>query len=220
VNRDTCDRFLEGETYTVNGEVVRCTYIGCGADQDKDNAADWWQRIADPTHPDSPPFVPRSIQTKALSCLALEFHEHARISEKAIQIDDLYRAGGLADASASFGFVSPNVLSIAGDIEARLLEGLQFPEVDTTRHEKLENLWEIYDIFAAQKEAEHQRRANKVSNAPNFYQCAAEGCGIESTKRSGLPKCSGPCSPFLLQQRVSRVVRPLSSFGNTAAITD
>jgi hypothetical protein len=159
--------------------------------------------------------VPRFVQTKALSCLALVYREHARISEKAIQIDDLYRAGGLADASASFGFVSPNVLSIARDIERhgfRRQEDCKFPEVNTTRFEKLENLWEIYDTFTAEKEAEHQRRANKVLNAPNFYRCAAEGCGIESTKRSGLPKCSGPCSPDVkpsyCSKECQRAVRP------------
>jgi hypothetical protein len=193
-------------------------YTGCGADQDKDKAFDWWRRIAG-SHPDSPSFVPRSIQAKALSCLALVYRERARISEVAIQIDDLYRAGQIADLSASFGFVSPNVLSIAGEIENhgfRRQADCKFPEVDTTRFGKLENLWTISDAFVAEKEAEHQRRAAKVSKAPNFYRCAAEGCGIESTKKSGLPKCSGPCSPDVkpsyCSKECQRAVRPLPSY--------
>jgi hypothetical protein len=170
-------------------------WTGCGAEQDEDGAMIWWGKIADATHPEGPSHVSRHIQTRALSCLASAFRERSNMDHNALQIDHLYRAGKLADMAAALGFVSPNILGIAGRIEEvglRRQADCRF-NVDTTRYGELEFLWSAFEAHRARMNSKDQQRDSKASKAPNLYRCAAEGCGIEATSKSGLSKCSGPC---------------------------
>jgi hypothetical protein len=156
----------------------------------------WWGKIADPLHPERPPYVSRHIQTRALSCLASACRERSYMGRDALQIDHLYRAGKLADMAGALGFMSPNMLGIAGRIEEvglRRQADCRFEGVDTTRYEKLDFLWRAYDAHRARISSKDRQRDTKATKAPNLYQCAAEGCGIEATSKSGLSKCSGPC---------------------------
>ena len=92
-------------------------YTGCRASQDKDGALDWWRRISDPTNPNFVDSVSRPLKAKALSCLANAYFEKSFLPNDTLQVDDLYRAAQLANASASLGLVSPIVLTIAFRIE-------------------------------------------------------------------------------------------------------
>ena len=172
-------------------------WTGCGIEQDQDRAMIWWGRIGDPAHPDRPPYVSRHIQTRALACLASACLERSVMGPNAVQIDHLYRAGKLADMAASLGYVSPNILGVAGRIEelgCRNQADCKF-NTDTTRYQQLEFLWRAYDTYRAKRNSKERQRDVKVANAPNSYRCAAEGCGIEATSKSGLSRCSGPCTP-------------------------
>jgi hypothetical protein len=40
-----------------------------------------------------------------------------------------------------------------------------------------------------------QKRDVNTSKSPSLYQCAAERCGIDVTKKSGLSQGAGPCLP-------------------------
>jgi hypothetical protein len=173
-------------------------WTGCGATKDEDGALDWWKKITDPTHPEYVSSASRPMRTKALSCMANAYLERSNIDKETLQIDDLYRAGELADACASYGLITPIVLFIGTRIETvglRRQADCRFRGTDTTRFEMLEFLWAALEARNAEIQAEKQKRDAKASKAPNLYQCAADRCGIEATKKSGLSRCSGPCLP-------------------------
>ena len=138
----------------------------------------------------------RPLKAKALSCLASSYFEQSFLPDETLQIDDLYRAAHLANGSASLGFVSPVVLAIGARVEMiglRQQATCPFRAVDTSRFAALEFLWKVTDARTGELDKKYQKRDAKVSQAPNLYICAAEGCGIEGTSRSGLLKCSGKC---------------------------
>jgi hypothetical protein len=173
-------------------------WTGCGAAKDQDGALDWWLRLADPTHPNYLTIVPRPIQAKALACLANAYLERCDLPESTLQIDDFRRASQLADACASFGLVTPIVLMVANKIERiglRRQAECKFRDLDTTPFEQLEFLWRAADACSSEVAAEDRHRDAKTSKAPNLYQCAAEGCGIQATRVKGLRQCSGNCPP-------------------------
>jgi hypothetical protein len=193
-------------------------WTGCGSAKDQSGALEWWERIANPTH-SAHPSVPRPIQAKALSCLAHAYEERSNLPDSTLQIDDLYRAGRLADACASLGLVTPSVLWIAGRVQRvglRRQSDCKFRGVDTARFEKLDFLWEVADARAAELDAEHRMRDVKVSKAPSRYRCAAEGCGIESTRKTGLYRCSGKCpadlKPSYCSKECQIAVSPLDLY--------
>ena len=194
-------------------------YTGCGASQDRDGALDWWHRISDPTHPNFMMSASRSLKAKALSCLASVYFDKSYLPDQTLQIDDLYRAARLANGSASFGLISPVVLAIGARIEKiglRRQADCHFEGVDTSRFETLEFLWKVADARAEEMNKKRQKRDAKVSQAPNLYVCAAEGCGIEGTRRSGLLQCSGKCpldvKPSYCSKECQRVVSSRSKF--------
>ena len=173
-------------------------HTGCGASQDKDAALDWWRRISDPTNPNFVRSASRLLKARALSCLSSAYFDKSFLPDETLQIDDLYRAAQLANASASLGLVSPVVLAIAGRVEKvglRRQADCHFEGIDTSRFEILEFLWKVADARTEEMDKKHQKRNAKVSHTPNLYICAAEGCGIEGTSRSGLLRCSGKCPP-------------------------
>ena len=176
----------------------------------------WWGKIVDPIHPDHPSTTSRHIQTRALSCLASAFLERSNMDHNAVQIDHLYRAGKFADMAATLGFVSPTMLGIAGRIEEvglRKQADCKFKGVDTTRYANLDFLWSAYEVHQAGISSKNQHRESKISKAPNSYHCAAEGCGIQATSKSGLSRCSGPCAanvkPSYCCKSCQKVVGPL-----------
>jgi hypothetical protein len=173
-------------------------WTGCGSVKNEDGALDFWSKIADPTHPSYVTTASRPVRTKALSCMANAYLDRSDVDKDTLQIDDLYRAAKLADASASYGFVAPIVLSVAIRIETlglRRQADCRYRRTSTKRFEILEFLWAALDARSAEIRAEDQKRDAKFSKAPNLYQCAAERCGIEATKKSGLSQCAGSCLP-------------------------
>jgi hypothetical protein len=138
--------------------------------------------MSDPTHPNFVRSVSRPLKAKALSCLASSYFEKSFLPDETLQIDDLYRAAFLANGSASLGFVSPVVLAIGARIEKiglRQQATCPFRGVDTSRFVTLESLWKVFDARTEEMDKKHQKRDAKVSQSPNLYICAAEGCGIE-----------------------------------------
>ena len=130
-------------------------WTGCGAARNQDGALDWWRKIIEPrvTQSRGLHVTSRSIYTKALSCLANAYYERSEISASELQIDDLYRAGKLAAACASKGFVAPVVLVIANRIDKLGLRNQvdnQFPKVHVARFGALEPLWEVFDRRTAE----------------------------------------------------------------------
>lgn len=151
--------------------------------------------LADPEDPTSSN-TSRSVKARALS-LQGRIHFDNRFERKgAINIDIIYRAALCANAAASLGFVSPDVLQIANLVEMigfRRAEDNKFKEHSTERFEKLTDMWDALDKRKAALAREDAKQAEKVAEKPNLYICAAEGCGIEAKSKSGLSACGGKC---------------------------
>jgi hypothetical protein len=194
-------------------------WTGCGAARDIEGAFGWWERLSDASHALHPASVPRPVQAKALCCLANAFFERSDLPDDTRQIDDLYRAARLADECASLGLIAPFVLYAAKRLEAfglRRQADCRYRGVDTTRFERLEFLWEAWEAREAEFSAEQRTRDAKVSKAPTRYKCAAEGCGIEATRKAGLLKCMGECpadlKPSYCSKECQRAVRDPQPF--------
>ena len=110
-----------------------------------------------------------------------------------LHIDALEVAGFCSNEAASLGFISPTVLVVGG-----IMKGLIESPTEALNH-RIQG-WKRFElIFAAvekrnkdldRRESHHE---TKVMATPNAYQCAAPGCGIEATKKSGLLRCAGKC---------------------------
>ena len=146
------------------------------------------------------PNVPRRIKAQAHSCLAIGWFDLAVEDPERWNIDSLYRAGSNANEAVSLGLISPGALRAGFSIEKqgfRRPEENRFPEVDTDRFEGLAELWEATDMRLAEVNKVTAKRDAKVSKTPLQYVCAAEDCGIQATKKSGLLRCGGKCPmPF------------------------
>lgn len=166
---------------------------GVSVPQDPAVAISLLQKLA------SDPRTPRAFRGRAFSVLAsVHFELRVDASDPDMwNIDSLYRAAVNADAAAALGFVSPNVLWVAGSIDRagfRRQSECKFPGHSTARFEALAELWRVYDRREEQLKREQDCREGKVSKAPNAYVCAALGCGIEATHKSALQQCSGKCT--------------------------
>ena len=116
-----------------------------------------------------------------------------------LDIEAAYRAMEYANRCAGLGFVPPVVLRVAERMEflglrnpAQSLVRLP-PKVNVALFAQLESLWEAWNNRKEEIAREKEKREEKVGKRRNAYFCAAEGCGIEATKKSGLKTCSGPC---------------------------
>lgn len=109
-----------------------------------------------------------------------------------LNIDSMYRAALAADAAVALGFTSPAVLDIA-----RTLQRAKFRtnEPPFLRFFQLENLWDAVDKLTLECDTRINKQEEKVQKNSNAYRCAAPGCGIEASSKSGLMRCAGPCSP-------------------------
>ncbi|KAH9828683.1 uncharacterized protein C8Q71DRAFT_912205 [Rhodofomes roseus] len=170
-------------------------YTGCGGVvKDIPEALTTWQHITSPSSPPSQP-PPRRILAIAYALQAKVYKDRAHVDKETIQIDDLRRAAIAADAAAAQGLVTPIVLNIAQ--YAAMPLGLpsnayqsfkKLPEFAC-----LTDLWRVWRRRNGEIEREQQARDRKVARAPNAYRCAAEGCGIEGTKKATLLRCAGKC---------------------------
>jgi len=104
------------------------------------------------------------MKARALSCLAKAYLDNSFPSNKLLHLPNLYQAARLANASASFGLVTPITVQIASKIEKigpRRQADCRFKEVDTSCFEALQFLWNSKDA--------KKRRDTKVSQTPNLY---------------------------------------------------
>ena len=110
-----------------------------------------------------------------------------------LHIDALEVAGFCSNEAASLGFISPTVLAVGG-----IMKGLIESPTEALNH-RIQGWKRFALIFAAvdKRNKDLDRRESyhetKVMATPNAYQCAAPGCGIEATKKSGLLRCAGKC---------------------------
>jgi len=197
LNERTSQQVIEGASA---GNAADCLeaglrmFTGCGVDKNVQNAMTWWYGIAGKPKQGGPT-VSKKLRVRALSCLA-NGHWESRTTEAdgpdVWNIDAVYRAASHANDAASLGFVSPAVLIIGLSTKQNMEEG-QYPEFDAPRFHALEFLWEVVERREGELQREKERRDEKVAKAPNAYVCAAEGCGIEGTRKSGLLRCAGAC---------------------------
>ena len=153
-----------------------------------------WMRLADTSLPDHMQNTPRSIRAKAYACMASVHFERGIVdTERRIwNIDSMYRAAFAANACAALGLTSPVVLYIGKTLERAKFRS---QEPQHKRFRQLESLWEVVDKRTLEFDYQLNKREEKVQRNPNAYRCAAPGCGIEATRKSGLMRCAGPCSP-------------------------
>ncbi|KDQ58271.1 hypothetical protein JAAARDRAFT_193688 [Jaapia argillacea MUCL 33604] len=172
-------------------------FVGYGAPKDQDTALEYWRRIVDPTHPRYlSAGVSRSSRARAHCCISRYWFDRRIVGRDEWNIVSLYRAALNADLAASLGLIFPNVLFVAKIIESsgfRRPEDNRFPQHSTKRFERLETLWAVADQRKRELEEENRRRDRKVAKAPLAYMCAAQGCGIEGTKKAALLQCAGKC---------------------------
>lgn len=163
----------------------------------------WWTKLTSDTFPGRINDVPRSIRARAWSCTAFAWDEFSTYPDrKSTNLDYVYRAAYCADWAARLGLVSPAALALAAKIvEWRASE--RFANADPmlslkhSRYEELTFLWKALEDRDKECEAESAKREAKTARQPGLYRCAADGCGIESTSKSGLMRCSGKCPPAL-----------------------
>lgn len=60
--------------------------------------------------------------------------------------------------------------------------------------EVLTDLWEVCDIRVTGLEGKKQKRHAEVAVNALAYVCAAQGCGVEATRKSALSRCAGLCA--------------------------
>ncbi|TCD68856.1 hypothetical protein EIP91_009570 [Steccherinum ochraceum] len=165
-------------------------YNGCGIAPNIAMAIGWWDRIAVPT-------TRKRIRVRALSCLASVTHslrDQERDGRPVTNIDAMLRAAVFANECAAVGFVTPAVLVVGFSLKDLLATGNIPADFDRRTADQLDFLWEAVEKRLERFEKAKEKRDAKVSDEPTAFTCAAEGCGIEGTKRSALLRCAGPCS--------------------------
>ncbi|KAH9929822.1 uncharacterized protein B0H18DRAFT_996426 [Fomitopsis serialis] len=141
-----------------------------------------WACIANPRPFDPPLSEPPSLRTKAIAYCLQAF----------VCYDHVPRAF-TANASAALGFVTTTVVLVAEFVAERCAPCGGPPL------RKLPQFAVLSDLCRAHVQREeavyrmHLARQHKVAKAPNAYQCAAEGCGIQGTRKAALMRCSGKC---------------------------
>ncbi|EKM60149.1 uncharacterized protein PHACADRAFT_192548 [Phanerochaete carnosa HHB-10118-sp] len=174
-------------------DMVLRSCTGCGAAKDYDQALVFLMQITDDP---SPLNLSRSRRARGFAIMAhMCFEEGLPEDRRMMNIDAVHRGAVLADVAASLGFVAPVVLQIADIIEKT---GFRHQETCPPGHTvdrflELKDLWRVYGKRKAEMEQKDDARDAKVLAMPNFYFCAAEGCGIEATHKSGLSSCAGKC---------------------------
>lgn len=167
-------------------------WVGCGTKQNKQDALNWWLSLTDESHPAYIREVSPRIRARAFACLA-DYHWETRIVDGVTwNIDSVYRAALSADSCIAYGLVTPNTLWIGNKTRELLSQPFQAGK-NNSRFGRLDSLWDALDTRQKEMEAEDDKRRKKVSKAPNMYMCAAQGCGIQATKKSGLSRCAGSC---------------------------
>jgi len=184
---------------------------GCDAPDALAEGALWlWDMIL---HPSSTPIPNTSLLTiqRALSCAAHAYlNKYLRILDQAEAIrylegffgrsrgvelqpsEYLLVAAQYANASAALGFVSPAVTNIGRWVES-VAEKSGRDMRNDPRYRTLTHFWRAYEARMKELDAKERKRQLKRANAPNAYQCAAEGCPIEAATKAALGRCAGPC---------------------------
>lgn len=160
--------------------------------ENKTEALSWWMSLTDESHPAYIPGVAPRVCARAFACLANHHWDTRIVDGITWNIDSVYRAALSADTSIAYGLVTPNSLWIGNKTQELLRQPFQVGK-NNSRFEKLKDLWNAMAIRQKEMEAEDDKRQEKVSKAPNMYVCAAQGCGIQATKKSGLSRCGGKC---------------------------
>ncbi|THH29703.1 hypothetical protein EUX98_g4486 [Antrodiella citrinella] len=189
LNSKTMRQVMEGASAGVAADCLEAglrMFTGCGVDKNVQNAMTWWYGIAG--KPKTGATISKKIRVRALSCLANAQWDSRMTEEEGPtvwNIDAAHRAAMHANDCASLGFVSPAVLVIGMTIK-QLMEENKFQQFNNPRFHELEFLWEAVERREEEMKKSTEKRNEKVAKAPNAYVCAAEGCGIEGTRKSGL----------------------------------
>lgn len=167
--------------------------MGFGIQKNKKDALNWWMTLTDEPHPAYIREVSPRVRARAFACLANHHWDIRILINTAWNIDSMYRAA--ANFCSAHGLVTRHCL-IIGKKTQELLSIPKFQAgQDHSRFEKLDYLWDDLAHREKELEAEDDKKQKKVSKAPNMYICAAQGCAIQATKKSGLSRCAGKCSP-------------------------
>lgn len=67
-----------------------------------------------------------------------------------------------------------------------------------------DSLWKAYEEYIQRQDALESKRLAKVASSPNWYRCAADGCGIQATNKGALRKCGGQCPTAVKPHYCSR----------------
>ena len=169
--------------------IIPRSYTGVGATKSTDTALELCGRLSESKYS-------RSTRARGVAIIAhIYYEERGQQKPGSVNIDAVYRGAIFANKAAALGFVPPIVLSIAD-----MVERVGFRRVETCppghsvdRFVALEDLWRAYERRKEQVEMQEQNRQMKVQQNRNLYFCAASGCGIEGTHKSGLSRCSGEC---------------------------
>lgn len=121
-------------------------------------------------------------------------------------------AGMCADEACKLGYVSAQIIGIAGNLEAAGLSkctrknggGTKDSAARTRRGKggeaeidpdfmKFEHLWTTWEAQKRAIEEEHREQLRKVLREPHAYVCALEGCGVHTRHRGALMRCAGRC---------------------------
>ncbi|TCD68864.1 hypothetical protein EIP91_009578 [Steccherinum ochraceum] len=174
------------------------SWSGCTLPQDLARAMKWWSKLVIPSEMPPGLSVSRQVRARAFSCLAYaqwELRDFVSNGHTMTQfVDYFYTAAMMANEAASLGLVSSAVLQPGLVLHKQLKSGhFDVLEPPSLRFNALEFLWEAVEKQNKEAEKNEQKRDEKAANAPDQYFCAAEGCGIRATRKSGLLRCAGKC---------------------------
>ena len=98
----------------------------------------------------------------------------------------------LTETCILLGFIPPAILHVIGWLKTLPQRfGRDIREAAALRRSKA--TWTKYEEYERDQRSEERQRLAKISQTPNGYRCAADGCGIQAFHKGALRRCGGRC---------------------------
>ena len=98
----------------------------------------------------------------------------------------------LTETCILLGFIPPAILHVIGWLKTLPQRfGRDIREAASVMRSKA--TWTKYEEYERDQRSEERQRLAKISQTPNRYRCAADGCGIQAFHKGALRRCGGRC---------------------------
>ena len=144
---------------------------------------------------------------RSFACIAnqeWEAREDPKRPKGVWNVDAIYRACAFCQKAIEHGLtprLAPCIGHMVEKTGLRRWEDMRLPIPGVSTHgvspdkfQELKRFWEVTDKLNETWKKDKAKVEEKKGRTPNAYICAAEGCGIETTSKKSLMRCSGPCT--------------------------